>query len=176
MKPQLAGRWFRSDSRYGPLIHAALAPAQENSGKLVALVRQQASLLAERENLPLILIDGPPGIGCPVIAAVSGVDLAVIVAEPTLAGIHDMRRALDTTGHFGVPSLVCINKADIYPEGAAEIETYCRREGLSVIGRLPFDTVVSEAMIQGQPITAYRSNGAVSRAVRGVWEQVWATV
>ena len=126
MVPQLAGHWFRSDSRYGPLFHAALRPAQENSGKLVTLVKQQARLLALDDGYDAVIVDGPPGIGCPVISAASGADLALIVAEPTAAGIHDMERVLATTAHFRVPALVCINKADIYPEGTAQIEAYCR--------------------------------------------------
>jgi MinD superfamily P-loop ATPase len=176
METQLAGRWFRSDSRYGPLFHAALYPAQENSGKLVTLVKQQARLLALDEDLPLMIVDGPPGVGCPVIAAASGADLAVIVAEPTVAGIHDMQRVLETTRHFGVPSLVCINKADIYPEGATEIGAYCRANGLDMIGHLPFDTAVIEAMTQGQPITAYQPDRPVSRALRDVWRRVLAAL
>jgi MinD superfamily P-loop ATPase len=176
METQLAGRWFRSDSRCGLLFHAALCPAQENSGKLVTLVKQQARLLALDEDIPLVIVDGPPGVGCPVIAASSGADLAVIVAEPTVAGIHDMQRVLETTQHFGVPSLVCINKADIYPEGTAEIEEYCRANGLDVIGHLPFDTAVIEAMTQGQPITAYQPDGPISRALRDIWRRVLAAL
>jgi MinD superfamily P-loop ATPase len=169
---QVAGQWFRSDSRYGPLFHAALFPAQENSGKLVTLVKQQGRLLAMDEGRDLVLVDGPPGIGCPVISAAAGADLALIVAEPTAAGIHDMARALATTEHFGVRSLVCINKADLYLEGTAEIEEYCEQKGLPVVGRLPFDTVVTEAMVQGQPVTAYRPDSPVSQALLAAWERV----
>jgi MinD superfamily P-loop ATPase len=169
---QVAGLWFRSQSRYGPLFHAALWPAQENSGKLVTLVKQQGRLLAMDEGRDLVLVDGPPGIGCPVISAAAGADLALIVAEPTAAGIHDMARALATTEHFGVPSLVCINKADLYPEGTTEIEEFCEQQGLPVVGRLPFDTVVTEAMVQGQPVTAYRPDSPVSQALLAAWEQV----
>lgn len=176
MEPQVAGRWFRSDSRYGPLLHAALRPAAENSGKLVALIRQQASLLAQAEARPLVIVDGPPGVGCPVISACSGADAAMIVAEPTIAGIHDMGRVLETTQHFSVPSLVCINKADIHPRGAAEIEAYCQARKLPLIGHFPFDTAVVEAMVQGQPITAYRPESPVSRAVRGAWQQILVEV
>jgi MinD superfamily P-loop ATPase len=169
---QLAGHWFRSQSRYGPLFHAALRPAQENSGKLVTLVKQQGRLLALDEGRELVLVDGPPGIGCPVISASAGADLALIVAEPTAAGIHDMERVLATTEHFGVPALVLINKADLYPPGTAEIEAYCARKGLSVVGQLPFDTVVTEAMVQGQPVTAFNPGSPVSQALRAAWERV----
>ena len=172
MVPQLAGHWSRSDSRYGPLFHAALRPAQENSGKLVTLVKQQARLLAMDENYQLVIVDGPPGIGCPVISAASGADLAVIVAEPTAAGIHDMERVLETTSHFGVPALVCINKADIYPAGAAQIEAYCQENGIELVGKIPFDKAVTEAMVNGEPVTAYRPDAPASQAITGVWARV----
>jgi MinD superfamily P-loop ATPase len=172
MQPQLAGEWFRSQSRYGTLFHAALKPAQENSGKLVTVVKQNARLLAMDENIPLVLVDGPPGIGCPVISAVSGADLALIVTEPTAAGVHDMKRVLQTINHFGVQALVCINKTDIYPAGAAQIEAFCREEGIQVIGQIPFDLGVTEAMVQGQPVTAYQPVAPASQALQNLWEKV----
>jgi MinD superfamily P-loop ATPase len=172
MQKQLAGEWFRSESLYGPLFHAALIPAQENSGKLVTLVKQNARLLAMDEEYNLVLVDGPPGIGCPVIAAASGADLALIVAEPTAAGVHDMRRVLQTTDHFGVQALVCINKTDIYPQGAAEIEAFCREEGIQMVGQIPFDLTVTEAMVQGQTITAFAPEAPASQAIREIWAKV----
>ncbi len=171
MHDQVVGAWFQSQSRYGPLFHAELKPAQENSGKLVTLVKQQARLFAMDEGYDLVLVDGPPGIGCPVISAVSGADLALIVTEPTASGVHDMRRVLETTDHFDVPSLVCINKADLYPQGAAEIEAFCQQRDIPVVGQIPFDTAVTEAMVQGQPVTAYSRN-PVSEEMRRVWERV----
>lgn len=176
MEPQLAGEWFQAQSRFGPLFHAALRPAQENSGKLVTVVKQNARLLAMDENIPLVLVDGPPGIGCPVISAVSGADLALIVAEPTAVGVNDMRRALQTTAHFGVPSVVCINKADLYPAGAAEIEAFCEAEAIPLVGRIPFDTRVTEAMVQGQPVTAYQPESAASQALMEIWQRVLAAL
>jgi MinD superfamily P-loop ATPase len=174
MQDQVVGEWYRSDSRFGPLFHAHLRPAQENSGRLVTLVKQQARLLALDEAYDLVLVDGPPGIGCPVISAASGADLALIVAEPTAAGIHDMARVLQTTTHFGVEALVCINKADIYPTGAAQIEAFCQEQGVPVVGRIPFDTAVTQAMVQGQPVTQYAPNAPASQALRDVWAQVVA--
>lgn len=174
MEPQIAGRWFRSETRYGPLFHAALRPAQENSGKLVTLVKQHARLLALDENYPLVIVDGLPGIGCPVISAVSGADLALIVTEPTVAGIHDLDRALKTTVHFRVPSFVCINKADVYPDGAAQIEAECRARNIEIVGRVPFDSTVTEAMVNGAPVTAHRADAPASHALRAVWERVRA--
>jgi len=174
MQPQIAGQWFRSDSRYGPLFHAALRPAQENSGKLVTMVKQQARLLALDEGDELIIVDGPPGIGCPVISAASGADLALIVAEPTVAGAHDMERVLQVTQHFGVPALVCVNKADLYPQGTAQIETYCHAHAIEVIGHIPFDVSVTEAMVRGEPVTAYRPDASASRAIVHIWQHVAA--
>jgi MinD superfamily P-loop ATPase len=172
MEEQLAGQWFRSDSAYGPLFHAALRPAQENSGKLVTMVKQQARLLALDDGYDLVIVDGPPGIGCPVISAVSGADLALIVTEPTVAGVHDLERALKTTQHFGIRSLVCINKADLHPEGTAAIERFCQEEKIQVLGHLPFDTAVTEAMIQGRPVSAYRPDSAISQDLKDLWRSV----
>ena len=172
MHNQVVGEWFRSESRYGPLFHASLGAAQENSGKLVTLVKQQARLLAMDEDYDLVLVDGPPGIGCPVISAVSGADLALIVAEPTASGVHDMHRVLETTAHFNVPAMVCINKADIYPEGAAEIEEFCHSQGIPVVGKIPFDTAVTKSMVQGQPVTLFAPNAPSSQALRNVWARV----
>lgn len=174
MSPQVAGLWFRSDSRYGALFHAALLPAQENSGKLVTLVKQQARLLALDEGAAALIVDGPPGIGCPVISAASGADLALIVAEPTSAGIHDLSRVVQTTAHFRVPVIVCINKADIYPAGTEQIESYCRENGIGMAGHLPFDPLVTDAMVRGEPITAYRPDSPAALALRTLWERVAA--
>jgi MinD superfamily P-loop ATPase len=172
LQPQMAGHWYRSTTRFGPMFHAALRPAQENSGKLVTMVKQQARLLAMDESYDLVLVDGPPGIGCPVISAVSGADLALIVAEPTASGTHDMRRALQTTVHFGVPAMVCINKSDLYHLGSDEIEAYCRTEGIPVAGKIPFDPRVTEAIVQGQPVTVFRPRAPASEALRDLWERV----
>jgi MinD superfamily P-loop ATPase len=172
MEPQLAGQWFRSESRYGPLFHAELRPAQENSGKLVTLVRQQARLLGLDEGYQVVIVDGPPGIGCPVISAASGADLALIVTEPTAAGIHDLGRVLQTTQHFGVPALVCVNKADLYPQGTSQIEAYCQAHGVEMIGHIPFDGTVTEAMVRGEPVTAYRPDAAASQAITHIWRHV----
>ncbi|MBM4464155.1 MAG: 4Fe-4S dicluster domain-containing protein [Chloroflexi bacterium] len=168
MEEQVAGRWFHSDTRFGPLFHAHLFAAQENSGKLVTLVKQQGRLRALDEGRELLIVDGPPGIGCPVIAASAGADLALLVVEPTVSGVHDLERILTTTNHFGVPALVCINKADINPRRAKEIAAFCATQGIALVGQVPFDTVVTEAMVQGLPVTAF-SDGLVSRALRCIW-------
>jgi MinD superfamily P-loop ATPase len=169
-----AGLWFRSDTPYGPLFHAHLFAAQENSGKLVTLVKQHGRLLGLDEGRELLIVDGPPGIGCPVISASAGADLALLVVEPTLSGIHDLERALATVTHFRVPALVCINKADLNRGHTAAIEAFCAEQGIEVVGELPFDTVVTEAMVQGQPVTAYQPDGAMATALEAMWTRVRA--
>ena len=168
MQEQHAGRWFRSETRFGPLFHAHLFAGRENSGKLVSTVKQQANVYALDTKAALLLIDGPPGIGCPVISASVGTDLALLVAEPTISGAHDLERVLATTEHFGVPAMVAINKADLNPARSDQIAAYCSERGVEVVGRIPYDTVVTEAMVAGQPVTAVE-DGAVSRALREVW-------
>ncbi|MBU2610902.1 MAG: P-loop NTPase, partial [Chloroflexi bacterium] len=174
MEAQIAGRWYRSESRYGPLFHADLYPAQENSGKLVTLVKQNTRLCALDGDYPIIIVDGPPGIGCPVISAAAGASLALIVTEPTVAGIHDLKRVLQTTTHFRIPALVVVNKADIYPHGAAEIEAVCAELGVELIGQIPFDPTVTEAMLNGEPVTAYRAKAPSSQALIAIWQIVSA--
>jgi MinD superfamily P-loop ATPase len=170
MIPQEAGKWFRSDTRFGTLFHAALRPGAENSGKLVDLIKQRANDHAQRSGADLMIVDGPPGIGCPVIAAVSGADVVLVVAEPTLAGQHDMQRVLAVVQHFGLTPFVCINKADLYQEGALAIKTFCADHGVELLGQIPYDDTVTRAMAQGQPVTAFRPQAAVSRALREVWQ------
>jgi MinD superfamily P-loop ATPase len=174
MEPQIAGQWYHSRSRYGPLFHADLFPAQENSGKLVTLVKQYARLQALDENYPLVIVDGPPGIGCPVIAAVAGAHLALIVTEPTVAGMHDLQRALQTTTHFRIPARVIINKADLYAAGAAQIIALCQEMGVEIIGHIPFDPAVTEAMMNAEPVTAYRPEIPASQEIAAIWQRLSA--
>lgn len=176
MHEQVVGKFYMSEGRYGPLYHANLFPGQENSGKLVTLVKQRARLQALDENRELVIVDGPPGIGCPVISATSGADLALIVAEPTVAGVHDMHRALQTVQHFGVRALVCVNKADLYPSSTDEIESFCEDNGIQAVGRIPFDLTVTSAMVQGEAVTAFRPDAPASVAISAVWERVLASL
>jgi len=171
MKENMAGHWFISDTRYGSLVHARLGIAQENSGKLVALVRQQARQMAEKSGANYIVSDGPPGIGCPVISSLSGANLALLVTEPTLSGIHDLERVLGVCHHFGVPPLVCINKYDINEENTHQIERYCLSQGVEVAARIPFDNTVTKAMVEGLPVVEYSRNG-VSHQIEALWELV----
>jgi MinD superfamily P-loop ATPase len=171
MKENLSGHWFISDTRYGPLVHARLGIAQENSGKLVAQVRQQARQIAGERNLDCIISDGPPGIGCPVISSLSGASLALLVTEPTLSGIHDLERVLGVCRHFGIPAVVCINKHDINEENSRRIEDYCLKQGIGVAARIPFDNAVTEAIVRGVPVVEY-SDGRVSREIEKMWQNI----
>jgi len=171
MTENLAGQWSISDTRYGPLVHARLGIAQENSGKLVATVRQQAREMAKKVKLDYIITDGPPGIGCPVISSLSGADLALLITEPTLSGIHDLERVLGVCHHFGVQALVCINKYDINEDNTHQIEGYCLSQGVEVANRIPFDNVVTEAIARGLPVVEYVRNG-VSHQIEALWEIV----
>lgn len=171
MRENLAGHWFLSETRYGPLVHARLGIAQENSGKLVAMVRKQARKVAESEEASYIISDGPPGIGCPVISSLSGTDLALLVTEPSLSGIHDLERVLDVCQHFGITTMVCINKYDINEDNTRRIERYCLTQGVEVAAKIPFDNVVTEAMVRGVPVVDYTDNG-VTHELERLWKLV----
>jgi len=171
MKESLSGYWFISDTKYGHLVHARLGIAQENSGKLVALVRQEAKRIGEREGLTYIISDGPPGIGCPVISSLSGADLALLVTEPTLSGIHDLERVLGVCHHFGVPALVCVNKYDINEDNTRQIENYCLNQGIEMAAKIPFDNVVTEALVKGLPVVEY-SQGKVAHEIEALWQGI----
>lgn len=175
IKENMAGHWFVSNTKYGLLVHAKLGIAQENSGKLVATVRQNARALAKEKNIDLIISDGPPGIGCPVISSLSGANLALLVTEPTLSGIHDLERVIGTCQHFGVPAVVCINKYDINEENSRVIEGNCKRLGAEVISKIPFDNVVTEALVHGVPVIEY-SDGKVSKQIAKLWIQTEKTL
>ena len=170
--PNHCGDWYRSSTRFGPMVHAQLFPAEENSGRLVALLRQQARALAEGRGLGLILSDGPPGIGCPVIAALSGIDLAVIVTEPTVSGRHDLERVLELCRHFNIPAGVVINKCDLNHEQTKAIEAFCHKNQLVLLGKLPHDTAFTQAMIKGLTITEFDPNG-IGKTIRSIWHKIY---
>ena len=171
MRENMSGHWFISDTKYGHLVHARLGIAQENSGKLVAIVRQQSKKVAEEQALDYIISDGPPGIGCPVISSLSGANLALLVTEPTLSGIHDLERVLGVCQHFGVPALVCINKYDLNEDNTRQIESYCSTQGVEVASKIPFDNVVTEALVNGVPVVEY-GDGRVSREIGTLWQKI----
>jgi len=166
------GEWFLSDTRFGPMVHARLGIAEENSGKLVTLVRQEARKTATEKGCDLILTDGPPGLGCPVIASVGGASAVLIVTEPTVSGRHDMERVIQLAAHFRVPALVCINKFDINTEMTWEIESYVREKNLTVCGRIPFDPIFTQAMVQAQTIFEYGGDSKTHESVREIWKNV----
>ena len=172
MVKQQEGNWFHSKTAFGPLFHAELFPGKENSGKLVTLIRQQARLFAEDTRANLIIIDGPPGIGCPVISACAGTDFGLIITEPSLAGLHDLERGLGTLRHFHIPSVVCINKADIYPEGARAIREFAKAENIELLGEIPYDENLPKSMINGDPITVSFPDSPAALAVRELWQKV----
>ncbi len=171
MEKHMNGHWFISNTRSGYMIHAKLGIAEENSGKLVTLVRQQAKVIAERENKEYVIIDGPPGIGCPVIAAISGVDLLLAVTEPTLSGIHDLERVVGVAKHFNVPVTVCINKYDINTENTSKIEGFCLKNDLEVAGKVLYDPGVTKAMVNKQSVIEYPC-GEVTKEITRIWERV----
>ena len=171
MRECLSGHYFVSDTRYGPLVHARLGVAQENSGKLVALVRQKARQIVEEQGLSYIISDGPPGIGCPVISSLTSANLALLVTEPTLSGMHDLDRVLGVCHHFGVPAAVFINKFDLNDDNTRQIESYCLEQGVEVVSRIPFDNIFTQALAHGQPIVEYADN-EITSAVKSLWQYI----
>jgi len=171
LRERVAGTWFRGQTKYGPMVYARLRPAEENSGKLVALVRKEARVQAERDGIELLLTDGPPGIGCPVIASLGNADLALVVTEPTPSGIHDLERVLTLCRHFRVPAMVCVNKFDLNPSLDRQVREYCARSQIAVTESIPFDESVTKAIQQGVPLVEF-DHGPASRAVAGVWREV----
>ena len=166
-----SGFSYISDTRFGPMAHAMLKTAEEASGKLVTVVRNNAKKLAEEEKKDLIIIDGPPGIGCPVISSISGVDLVLIVTEPTLSAIHDLERILGVAHHFDIPAVVCINKCDINLDNTEKIEHYCNSNNIDIVGKLPYDTIVTESMIHEKNIIEY-SKSDFSDLIIKMWDGI----
>lgn len=165
------GRWFISRTRFGPLVHAQLFPGAENSGRLVALLRQKARELAAQTGRALILSDGSPGIGCPVISSLTGTDAAVLVTEPTPSGLHDLQRVADLCRHFTIPIGVIVNKADLNPETTEAVHRWCAVENADFLGALPYDPAVTEAMVRRQAVTEFSDNG-LSAPIRIVWSKI----
>jgi len=173
MEEGFSGDWFISQTPHGPFVHARLGIGEENSGKLVTVVRKQAMEIAKGENLELILIDGPPGIGCPVTASLTGVNLVLAITEPTLSGIHDLERILKLSTHFKIPSMVCINKFDINLQNAQEIASYCEVNGSRLIGKIPYESKVVEALVNRKTVMDYPCND-VQEIVWNMWREVEA--
>jgi MinD superfamily P-loop ATPase len=171
MEKSISGEWFVSQTKYGPFVHARLGIAEENSGKLVTEVRKKAKEIAEKEKLDLAIVDGPPGIGCPVIASLSGTDLALVVTEPSLSGIHDMERVIQMAHHFKTQTACCINKYDLNLKNSDQIEIWCEKNSIRLVGKIPFDEEVTKSMVQGIPLTEY-TNNSVSKEIKKMWQRL----
>jgi len=167
--PRVSGKAFISRTRHNVMSHALLIPGESNSGKLVTLVRQNAKIVAEKEKRDLIIIDGSPGIGCPVIASITGVDAALVVVEPTMSGIHDLERVLRLLDHFHVVPFVCINMYDVNTSNTAQILDFCEKNRADVVGILPFNPEVTHAMVAGKTIIEYSPNSAISNEIKNMW-------
>ncbi|MFC1601007.1 ATP-binding protein [Candidatus Sumerlaeota bacterium] len=169
--PVANGEWFVSDTRHGPMVHAELGVAEENSGKLVSIVRAEAKRIVAERALELLIVDGSPGIGCPVIASITGADLVLVVTEPTMSGLHDLRRVADLTKHFGIKTMVCINKWDVNEKISGQIEVYSREQGILVAGRIRYDSAVTRAQLERKSIVEYTQTG-VAEDVQALWSEV----
>jgi MinD superfamily P-loop ATPase len=166
-----SGFAYNSSTRFGPMAHAVLNTAEEASGKLVSMVRNNAKDLAENSNKDMIIIDGPPGIGCPVIAAITGVDMVLIITEPTISGTHDLKRILGVAEHFDIPCAVCINKSDINTNQSKTIQKYCQVNNIPLVGLIPYDEAFTKAMINEQTIIEFYDNG-LTNTVRDIWNKI----
>lgn len=166
----MCGEWMVSDTRHGPMVHARLGVAAENSGKLVFTVRKEARRIAEKSDIPLVIVDGPPGIGCPVIASVTGSSLVVIVTEPTVSGLHDLERVLSLVKHFNIPAAVCVNKWDLNPEMTGKIEEKAEAAGIMFAGKIRYDSSVTAAQLQESSVV--ETGGECAADIEGVWSKI----
>ena len=165
------GEWFISDTRFGTMVHARLGIAEENSGKLVSVIRKEAKKIAQEQKKDLLIVDGSPGIGCPVIASITGADLVLIITEPTLSGKHDLERVADLAAGFKIPTLVAINKFDLNPDMAGQIEEDARSRAIKVIGKIRYDKAFTKAQIMKCSVVEY-TGGAVSGDIKALWRNV----
>ncbi len=168
---QVCGQWFVSDTDYGPMVHARLGIAEENSGLLVSLLRKEAKDLAEQQGHDLIILDGPPGIGCPVISSVTGASAVLVISEPTMSGLHDLKRVNELAAFLRVPAMACINKYDINPEMSDTIIAYARKKNMAYVGAIPYDKDMTAAMVAQKPLVGF-SSGAAAEAIRSVWKKI----
>jgi MinD superfamily P-loop ATPase len=171
MEKNQSGEWYVSRTSYGPFVHAKLGIGEENSGKLVTEVRKIAKELAEAKQMEWVIIDGPPGIGCPVIASLSGSNLVLIVTEPTPSGIHDMKRVVQVARHFGIKTACCINKHDLNESNSRQIQAWCEKTSVPLIGKIPYDDSVTASMMRGKPLVEYTDN-LTTEAIKNCWENL----
>jgi MinD superfamily P-loop ATPase len=171
MKDHVSGKWFVSETAHGPMVRARLGIAEGNSGKLVTMLRNRAKALAKESGLDLVIIDGSPGTGCPVIAGITGASLALVVTEPTVSGLHDLKRVHELTSHFRIRTLVCVNRADINPDKTREINDYCVDKRLRLLAEIPYDEDIVRAQMAGISVVEY-SRGPAAMAIEGLWEKL----
>jgi len=172
LNERISGHAYISETKVGFMAHALLSPGESNSGKLVTIVRHNAKILAEKEHADLIIIDGSPGIGCPVIASVTGVDAGLVVTEPTMSGIHDLKRVLQLLRHFNVQPFVCINMHNINSDNTEKITSFCIENEIELVGKIPFNSIVTEAMVDGKPVVEYSPKNEVSREIVQIWGRI----
>ncbi|NCA85340.1 MAG: (4Fe-4S)-binding protein [Clostridia bacterium] len=164
--------WYVSSTRFGTLVHAHMMPGEENSGKLVVTIRSKAREIATQNNIGRIINDGPPGIGCPVIASLSGVHKVLLVAEPSVSGLHDALRLVELTRKFGIYTLAVINKWDLNPELSQKLEEELRQQLVAVIGKIPFDRTFTDAMIAGLSITEFAPESEATLLLKNIWKKL----
>ena len=172
MVDRVSGHMYESDTRFGPMAHAKLLPGEGNSGKLVTEVRKLGQEIAKAHELNHVLIDGSPGVGCPVIATVTGIQLGIIVTEPTMAGIHDMERVLLLLERFKITAKVIINKYDINEENSMKIEEFCENRGVEVLGRLKFDSITTKSMVAAKTVPEYAPDSEFTTTLHDIWDKV----
>jgi len=171
MKSSISGEWFVSKTKYGPFVHAKLGIGEENSGKLVTEIRKKATEIAVENNLDYVIIDGSPGIGCPVIASLTGTETAVVITEPSLSGIHDMERVIQMADHFKIKTACCINKFDLNEKNSNHIEKWCQKKSIPFLGKISYDEQVTKSMLQGMPLVEYTDFSA-SGEIKHIWENI----
>ncbi len=176
LEPNHCGYWFVSDTRFGTLIHAELKPGEENSGKLVSLVKQKAKQRAENEGVDLLLVDGPPGIGCPVISSFSGADLVITVTEPTKSGLHDLKRIIELSNHFKVPTYVIVNKWDLNKDMSDKIHEFCIKAKIQLLGIIPFDKEIINALVTGKTVFEEFKDCKAAQSIANIWQQIKKTL
>ncbi len=167
-----SSRWFISDSRFGPMVYARLGIAEDNSGKLVTVVREEAKKIAKAKNRDFVIIDGPPGIGCPVIASITGVDIAIIVTEPTQSGLHDLKRVVELVNNFSIKPLIILNKFDLNKEMTEVIEKYCKKNDIEIIAWIPFNRIFVDAMVNQQTIVEYNKFSELTNIIQSIWNKI----
>ena len=171
MNDRLCGEWYESSTRFGPLVHASLGIGEENSGKLVTTVRKASQATAQEQGYEVVLVDGSPGIGCPVIASLTNADAALLVGEPTVSAVGDLHRVSELTAHFKIPTLAVINKADINPDLVQELKTFCAEHGIEIVGELPYAPSFTQAQLRSQTICEYDPQG-LGQSMAEIWTRI----